>query len=97
MTRATFSYKALGRHLRQLRQDAGISQPDLAERLGIGSGTARQYERAARRPSLDVVFAWSSACGRPLTLVWAEPVAQRPAVTDTDPTHDLTRLYEVQP
>jgi transcriptional regulator with XRE-family HTH domain len=91
MTVATFSYKAVGQRLRSLRESAGLLQVELGARLGLSGSAISHLETAARRPSLETLFAWSSACGRPLTFVWAEG-AGAPDI-DADPACDLTRLY----
>lgn len=65
----------LGETLRQLREGAGLTGAALAKTLDLSASSVTNYERGHRRIPLDVLFAWSLACGRPLTLVWAPPEA----------------------
>lgn len=45
-----------GRELRRLRQQAGLSQVELARRLGIVAPVLSAYERGRREPRVDVFF-----------------------------------------
>ncbi len=44
-----------GEMLRKLRLDAGLTQKQLADRLGISKSTVSFYEQSIRYPSLDVL------------------------------------------
>ncbi|WP_366125335.1 helix-turn-helix transcriptional regulator, partial [uncultured Microbacterium sp.] len=62
----------LGRRLRDAREDAGLTQTEIANLLGIGRRTVIRYESATdvaetRRP---VLIAWALATGVPRT--WLE-------------------------
>ena len=43
--------------LRQLRTDAGMSQEELAKRLGLAKSTISMYESGSREPSLEILEA----------------------------------------
>ncbi len=45
-----------GEMLRKLRQDAGLTQKQLADRLGISKSTVSFYEQSIRSPSSDVLL-----------------------------------------
>ncbi len=43
--------------LRQLRTDSGMSQEELAKRLGLAKSTISMYESGSREPSLEILEA----------------------------------------
>ena len=45
----------LGLKIQRLRQCAGLSQRELADRLGIATGTLQQYELGKREPKLEMI------------------------------------------
>ena len=45
----------LAENLRRLRQDAGVTQKDLAKRLGLSHATLHRIERGNYNPSLRVL------------------------------------------
>ena len=49
--------------LRRIRRAMGVTQADLAERIGVGEATFRRWERRQRRPNLDDVVAWGDELG----------------------------------
>lgn len=52
--------------LRAMRQEAGLSQRDLAKELNVNSQTQIQYsETKSRRVDLAEFVAWAKACGIP--------------------------------
>lgn len=51
------------RVLRQLRERAGISQTELALRLGVPATVLSAYERGHRQPGIDVFFRAVHAAG----------------------------------
>ena len=44
-----------GSKLRQLRQEKGYTQQQLADKLGITKGSVSAYETSAKYPSVDVL------------------------------------------
>ncbi len=44
-----------GAKLQELRQQAALSQPDFAERVGLSVGAVRDYEQGRRLPSWPVI------------------------------------------
>jgi transcriptional regulator with XRE-family HTH domain len=45
-----------GERLRELREKAGLSQPQLAEASGLPVGSIRNYEQGIREPYWAVIF-----------------------------------------
>jgi transcriptional regulator with XRE-family HTH domain len=45
-----------GEKLQELREKAGLSQAQLAQRSGIPAGTVRAFEQGLRQPLWDVVL-----------------------------------------
>jgi transcriptional regulator with XRE-family HTH domain len=52
-----------GRHLRNAREAAGLTQEDLADRADLHRTYISLLERDQRSPTLDVVFALAKAMG----------------------------------
>ena len=52
--------------LRSTRQDAGLTQEQLAERLQISQQAVSSAERWAANPTAELMFAWVQACERRL-------------------------------
>ena len=45
----------LGSRLKELREEKGLTQKQLAEQLGLNSVTYLRYEKSQREPALSVV------------------------------------------
>ncbi|MFJ4499629.1 helix-turn-helix domain-containing protein [Streptomyces sp. NPDC088864] len=63
----------VGRRLRALRQDADVSLSELARRSGVGKGTLSELESGRRNPTLETLYALTTALGRPLSAVLSDP------------------------
>lgn len=62
------------RIIREARQAAGLTQRELAERLGVITGTIGYYERGAGMPKIDNLFALCNILHiRPADLLRADP------------------------
>ena len=57
----------VGRRLRALRTERGLSLSELARRAGLGKGTLSELETGQRNPTLDTLFAVTSALRLPLS------------------------------
>lgn len=53
----------LGLKIQKLRQRTGLSQRELADKLGIATGTLQQYELGKREPKLEMVNKISAELG----------------------------------
>lgn len=56
---------ALGHRLREIREDAGLSQRDMATNLGWHSSKLSKIEHGKQAPTVADVTAWCTACGTP--------------------------------
>lgn len=54
--------------LRLARVEAGLSQQELAERLGITQQAVSRAEQWSSNPTVAMMRRWSSACGRQVKL-----------------------------
>ncbi|MCB9742236.1 MAG: helix-turn-helix transcriptional regulator [Alphaproteobacteria bacterium] len=63
--------KRLGERLRALRLRQGLTQQDLADRVGVSPPEISKYERARRAPSLESLAALAEGLGLPLSEVVA--------------------------
>lgn len=59
---ATRSHPESARIIREARQAAGLTQLELAEKLGVTIGTIGYYERGAGMPKTDNLFALCESC-----------------------------------
>lgn len=78
-----------GRKTRELRKMRGLSQPQLADKIGVKFQQLQKYETGANRISASRLFEIANALEAPVTAFF-------PA-TDQDPNADLIdpRLYEL--
>lgn len=60
--------------LRLRREQQGISQEDLEERIGVTRGLVQKWETATRMPSAYLLLCWAEALGLHIEL--AEPASQ---------------------
>lgn len=63
--------RARGRRLRELRKAAGLTQASLGEQLDISNGYISAIEKGDKRGSIDILVAWTTACGGRLEEVLA--------------------------
>lgn len=47
---------AIGKRLRQLRENSGLTQPELAAKLGINQSNIVRYENGTKIPTLPVAI-----------------------------------------
>jgi transcriptional regulator with XRE-family HTH domain len=67
---------AIGRRVRRLRQERGISLTELARKAGIGKATLSGIETGTRNPSLEKLYAVAGQLGVPLAALLAESPPQ---------------------
>jgi len=58
-------YREIGSRIRALRQALGLTQAEIAERIGIDPSFYGQIERGANAPSLKTLFAIASVLQTP--------------------------------
>jgi transcriptional regulator with XRE-family HTH domain len=59
----TTNTTTLGERLYRLRQQAGLTLTELAERTGVGSESISMYERGAKAPTLATLFRLAKGLG----------------------------------
>jgi DNA-binding XRE family transcriptional regulator len=64
----TWELDVAGFLMRQAREDADLTQQELAARLGVTQQAVAQAERWDANPSLDLLRRWATATGTALTL-----------------------------
>ncbi|MFF9817615.1 helix-turn-helix domain-containing protein [Streptomyces sp. NPDC014006] len=62
----------VGRRLRELRGERGLSLSELARRSGVGKGTLSELESGTRNPTLETLYALTTALNRPLSAVLSD-------------------------
>jgi transcriptional regulator with XRE-family HTH domain len=65
----------VGRRLRQLREERQLSLSALARRSGVGKATLSGLESGQRNPTLETLYALTTALGVPLSTVLADPLS----------------------
>lgn len=58
--------KALGQRIKRFREQAGLSQTELGNRLGISYQQIQKYERGVNRLSVDTLLRMARALGQPV-------------------------------
>ncbi len=66
---AYIHYTPAGYLIRRARNDAGLSQAELAAEAGIAPGRVSDYERGKLDPSFNMLLRLLAACGMSLALV----------------------------
>ena len=57
------AYRIVPKLLKQMREDAGLTQRELAERLKTSQNTIHRMECATRRCDAVELIEWCNACG----------------------------------
>lgn len=63
----------IGHRLKDLRTGAGLTQAELAKRVGIAQTAVSKIEGGVTLPPLDTVEAWAEACGQVLRVSFDKP------------------------
>ena len=72
----------VGYLMRELREEAGLTQNELAGRLGVSQQAVHQAERWASNPTVNFLRAWAAACGGELEIrLWPKPGERPPDST----------------
>jgi transcriptional regulator with XRE-family HTH domain len=69
---------ATGARLRELRQARGLSVSQLARQTGLGKGTLSELESGRRNPTLQTLYAVTTALGVPLSAALPPGEVQQP-------------------
>jgi transcriptional regulator with XRE-family HTH domain len=65
----------VGRRLRELREQRRLSLSELARRSKLGKATLSELETGQRNPTLETLYAVTTALGVPLSSVLTDPAA----------------------
>lgn len=79
----------VGRRIRDERLRAGMSQGELAERIGVAFQQLQKYERAANRVSASRLWLLAEALGQPIASFFPADAAP-----DLAPDHGAPRLID---
>lgn len=71
----------VGAQLRALRASRGLSLSEVARRAGVGKGTLSELESGRRNPTLDTLFAITTALEAPLSAALPAPTPIGPHVS----------------
>ena len=74
-------------HLALLRKEKGLTQPQLAEKIGVHVAQVRRYEAGTSQPTLDVIRSLAVALGISADELLFAPV-------DRGPSDDLKLQFE---
>ncbi|MBB2908933.1 transcriptional regulator with XRE-family HTH domain [Streptosporangium becharense] len=66
----------IGRRIRALREERGISLSELARRAGIGKATLSGLENGTRNPTLETLWAITGELGIPLATAIGSPASR---------------------
>ncbi|MFD0020543.1 helix-turn-helix domain-containing protein [Streptomyces sp. NPDC058382] len=66
----------LGRRLRALRREQSLSLSELSRRSRVGKGTLSELESGLRNPTLETLYALTTALGCPLSAVLSDPAPE---------------------
>lgn len=69
----------VGRRLRQLREERDLTLSALARRSGTGKATLSELEAGRRNPTLETLYALTTALGVPLSAALTDPAPADPA------------------
>jgi XRE family transcriptional regulator, regulator of sulfur utilization len=64
---------AVGEQVRALRRERGLSMDEVARRSGLGKGTLSELETGRRNPTLETLFALTTALGVPISAALPAP------------------------
>ena len=78
--------------LKQLREDKGMSQAELARRINVGSDSYNKYERAGVQPAYDVLIKLASEFG--VSVDYLIGKSDNPYPNNNYDTIDLLRKIE---
>jgi transcriptional regulator with XRE-family HTH domain len=79
---------SFGGHLRALREEAGLSRPELARRAGVPVSTLRNWEADRGFPNMPALLRLAKALGvrvERLTEEEEDPAADEPGLEEEDP------------
>lgn len=82
--------------LRRLREEAGLSQDALAERLGVTREHVSRIERSKTQTNVDKAAQWAEACGYDLMLVPRERPGARALLAELEHSTEEERAVLIR-
>ena len=87
---------AIGRRIQQSREQAGLTQEELAERIGVSTSFVGHVERGTRKASLETLVALSNALGVGVDYLLAGSLHNGPDEKDPSTTMDPNRRMVIR-
>lgn len=75
MTTPTSDRVKLGETIRRLRKAAGLTQQELADKLGVSNNAVSQFERDVTVPGVFTLYDLAAALGASYGVLFGEPLA----------------------
>ena len=102
LSRVTALELAIGARMRTRRRQLGLSQSDLADKLGVSFQQVQKYERGANRVSASMLESVATALGAPISYFFGKEEQEPLAVPFDDPlssreTFEVVRAYYALP
>lgn len=72
----------VGRRIRRLRGERGLSLSELALRAGVGKATLSGLEAGTRNPTIETLYAITAQLAVPLAAVLGDPAAEHPGAPE---------------
>ncbi|MGV9301884.1 helix-turn-helix domain-containing protein [Nonomuraea sp. NPDC003727] len=94
MTAVSGDPREVGRKVRRLRQERGISLSELARRAGVGKATLSGLETGVRNPTLDTLWAVTAQLGVPIAAVLDDAPATPVQVRGTAVEATLLQVFD---
>jgi transcriptional regulator with XRE-family HTH domain len=85
----------LAAYMRRARLDSGLTQVQVAERMGVKQSTVSSWEIGVNEPGVETLTAWGDAIGAPLRLQFDRGVSADSALMEAAallPADDRGRL-----
>lgn len=89
-------YVDMGKRVRKQRQLIGLTQQELAERIGVSTSFVGQVERGTRKASLETLVALSNALGVGVDYLLAGSLQSSPDEENPSTTMDPNRRMVIR-
>lgn len=89
-------YVDLGKRVRKQRQLIGLTQQELAERIGVSTSFVGHVERGTRKASLETLVALSNALGVSVDYLLAGSLQDGPDEEDASAAMDPNRRLVIR-
>lgn len=93
-------YRKIGKRIQKAREEAGISQGELASRLGLTQAAFSNYELGKRRLYLKTIEQIANVLQKPLNYFFDETTTQmdmKPGVPEDETIIEINKLLQELP